>query len=193
MMGFDCEICQGPIESTKGDFDYTQLAGLNPETHRVTLHGIEVLRCKCGTAPVIANVDGLHYAIGLALIESEGPLTGRAIRFLRKTLGKTQREFAEMIDLSPEYLSDWECDRQLPKRSARGFAAIQYISSLLELEDMANTISMERIGEVIKTLKQRVQDHPSPSRIMVEPSDLVLPAWQIAHLDGDDDLTGAQC
>lgn len=72
-----CEHCHEPFSHRTGDFDYTDLAGV--DGYSVTLHEVGLFVCRCGEAPVIQNLSGLSSAIALALIEhDQADLPGRS-------------------------------------------------------------------------------------------------------------------
>jgi hypothetical protein len=65
--GFKCDGCGllalPRLASAEHPFDYTALAGIDPEYGHISLCGIPVLTCRCGESPVLPNIDGLHEAI----------------------------------------------------------------------------------------------------------------------------------
>ena len=63
---------------------------------------------------------GCYVAIGIiarAIVETEVRLTGPEIRFLRKRLGKKAVEFAQIVGVTPEQVSRWENNANLPDAS----------------------------------------------------------------------------
>lgn len=69
------------------------------ETRR-TASGVEVI--------AIHGVEGLHRAIALNLCEVLRPLTAKEFRFLRKELDMSQRQIANMADVTEQTVSLWE-------------------------------------------------------------------------------------
>jgi DNA-binding transcriptional regulator YiaG len=49
---------------------------------------------------------------------SKTPLTGQQIRFLRSYFGKSSRDFAKIIGVTPEQVSRWENGHNAPEKSA---------------------------------------------------------------------------
>ena len=182
----NCETCGKPYEIGSRDFDYTRLAGLDEEKHQITLKAIEVLRCACGESPRIPNMDGLHYTIGLALIWEAAPLEGSAVRFLRKTIGMTQEGFAKAIEISAQYLSDWERGKELPTKPMRLAAALEYFEFLFRTEEAAKTISLDLVKETLSRMMARTREdaHRRKAAIQVD-SKACPPAWMIAELSSD--------
>jgi putative zinc finger/helix-turn-helix YgiT family protein len=76
----------------------------------ITLHGVVVHRCLgCEEYEVeIPRVDALHRAIALQVARREGRLAPKEVRFLRKSLGWSGRNFAARIQVQPETVSRWE-------------------------------------------------------------------------------------
>ena len=56
----------------------------------------------------IADVDGLHAAIGRHLVAHRKALAPREIKFLRNTMGLTQAELAEMLGNNSQSVARWE-------------------------------------------------------------------------------------
>lgn len=56
----------------------------------------------------IKDIDGLHLAIGKHLVMHRKALAPREIRFLRKTMGKSQAELAEELGVTSQTVARWE-------------------------------------------------------------------------------------
>ncbi|MBV8444097.1 MAG: hypothetical protein JO312_26660 [Hyphomicrobiales bacterium] len=65
-----------------------------------------------GKGMSIEDVDGLHKAIGLWLVDEPVPLTGAALRFLRIELDLTQRALAGILGATEQTLRLWEKSRK---------------------------------------------------------------------------------
>jgi DNA-binding transcriptional regulator YiaG len=52
------------------------------------------------------------------VVGSANPLTGQEIRYLRKSLGKSSRDFAKLVGVTPDQVSRWELNRNRPEPSA---------------------------------------------------------------------------
>jgi DNA-binding transcriptional regulator YiaG len=72
---------------------------LNGVTEKVTDYGPMVH---------IENINGLHHAIGLHVIEKPDPMTGAEFRFLRKQLQMTQAELAKHLGVSDQTVANYE-------------------------------------------------------------------------------------
>lgn len=64
----------------------------------------------------IENVHGLHVAIGCALVEKPGHLTGPEFRFLRKEMELSQGRLGELMGKSDQSVANWE-KKQVPLES----------------------------------------------------------------------------
>lgn len=100
-----CECCDGEATVVRGDYQYTE-SGLR----NVWLHGIELVRCgSCGNEdPVIPRLTHLQHLLALAIAEKPCRLEGLEVRFLRKHVGLTQQELAELIGVDKTTVSKWE-------------------------------------------------------------------------------------
>jgi len=84
----------------------------------VILHGVEVRRCKnCGKEEVaIPNVAGLHMGIAARIVLRNSAIAPEELRFLRRYLGRSSKDFAKILGYEPETLSRWENARlEIPK------------------------------------------------------------------------------
>lgn len=89
------------------DYVYTSLPG-------VVLCDLEHYTCpSCGEEEVsIPNMEGLQLALARWLAEQPARLTGAQVRFLRKVMGWSGRDFALLISVTPETVSRWEHDKE---------------------------------------------------------------------------------
>lgn len=179
-----CDRCEQALSQRTGPYDYTQLAGLNLREYEVMLFGINVWECRCGVAPEIPNVEGLHYAIGVALITQEGALRPSGLRFLRKALGLTQEAFAKLGYVTPEWLSKIEKGRERLSEVGDTQFRLAFLSQLLNKPDLTNHFEMPELDEVVQKLVERT-NAVDKSKIAIEGP----PAWMIR----DDEEHGHRC
>jgi len=78
----------------------------------IVLKNVEVIDCdKCGNAdPIIPDINGLMHVAAFAVVSRPCKLRGYEIRFLRKYVGMSGREFSKLMDVDPTTLSKWEND-----------------------------------------------------------------------------------
>lgn len=100
-----CQECGSRARVRKGSYAYKE-SGLD----NVTLESIEFISCsKCGNEdPVISHVNELRSVIAEALISKPARLSGKELRYLRKYLELSSREFSRLIHVDPATLSRWE-------------------------------------------------------------------------------------
>jgi putative zinc finger/helix-turn-helix YgiT family protein len=110
-----CIECGGKLRSKKENYRYLACGLPN-----VTLTGVEVRRCAtCGDHEVvIPHIERLHEALAKAVVRHEARLSGSEVRFLRKYLGYSGVDFADLIGVSPETVSRWENKKETMGPSA---------------------------------------------------------------------------
>lgn len=74
-------------------------------------NGYEVKETSYGDGVAIHNVEGLHKAIGLNLVQNKPQLSGAEIRFLRKELDMPQAQLAALLGVSENSVRGWEKHR----------------------------------------------------------------------------------
>jgi putative zinc finger/helix-turn-helix YgiT family protein len=76
------------------------------------LNAVVVQRCSsCGDELIgIPDMQGLARAAAMVRALNPVRLGGKEVRFIRRALDMTQKEFAEKMDLSHEHVSRWEND-----------------------------------------------------------------------------------
>jgi putative zinc finger/helix-turn-helix YgiT family protein len=105
-----CDICQGNIVTkTQHTFHYTE-CGLD----NVYLKNVDVRICQsCNERSVrIPKILELHATLGRAIAMQPCPLRGQDIRFLRKQLGYSAKEWATLLRTDASTLSRWENGQQ---------------------------------------------------------------------------------
>lgn len=79
----------------------------------VELQNIEVIECShCGNAePIIPNVDGLMKVVAIAVLCNPCKLNGPEIKYLRKYVNKSARDFSRYLTVTHNHLSKLENGR----------------------------------------------------------------------------------
>ena len=72
------------------------------------LNGFTVKETREGRAVSIADIDGLHRAIGTHLTKEKRALTGAQLRFLRLELGVSQKLLGMLLGKSGQTVARWE-------------------------------------------------------------------------------------
>lgn len=142
----------------------------------VYLIGINYRTCKsCGMQSAdIPAIKQLMKVIARAIVESDAPLTGEEIRFLRKRLGKRAIEFAKIIGVAETEVSRWENNKVQPAQSADRLIRVFY--SVLsedralkeridkELESFLSAFTGEhQITEILATRDTEWKAEPVPA------------------------------
>jgi transcriptional regulator with XRE-family HTH domain len=100
-----CYDCGTTMKAQVENYRYVE-SGLK----NVILKGILVFRCKkCGAdVPEIVAASALHSLIGLRLLFKDTRLNGDEVRFLRKLVGYSASQLAELAGTSKSVVSRWE-------------------------------------------------------------------------------------
>lgn len=100
-----CSNCGAIAKVVRGDYPFKESALRN-----VVLLGIGLVKCdKCGNIdPIIPRVSVLMRTLALAVISQPYRLRGDQVCFLRKFLGKSGKEFCELLGINKATLSKWE-------------------------------------------------------------------------------------
>ena len=72
------------------------------------LNGFTVRETKYGKTVTIHDMDGLHRAIGMYLIQERKTLNGSEVRFLRHELGLSQKTLGDLLNRSDQSIARWE-------------------------------------------------------------------------------------
>jgi DNA-binding transcriptional regulator YiaG len=83
-------------------------------------NGFTIRQTPYGETVSIKNVDALHQLIARTLIQQR-EINGAEFRFLRREIGKTQAQLADLFRMEEQTISLWERDR---KRSIPPLAGV---------------------------------------------------------------------
>ena len=159
-----CPNCGKEMRSKIRDYEYIE-SGLK----NVVLKNIRVHDCKaCGELlPEISNVKQIHAWIAEYLLNKRTPLTGDEFRFLRKATGKSAKETAERLAVTPVSVSRWENDKEkIGPQSDRLFRMAFIIDAELR------PIPLEKCLETLRSILSQAATAPrkvKPQRIEIPP------------------------
>lgn len=104
-----CPICGGETKVRCEDYQYKE-SGLP----NVTLAGLYIEDCSdCGEELVsIPKLEELHRVLAFSIATQKTRLTGPEVRFLRKYLGWSGKDFAATMGVAPETVSRWENEKE---------------------------------------------------------------------------------
>jgi DNA-binding transcriptional regulator YiaG len=138
----DCMECGGRAVVTRGPVQLEELSAVMVEA--------EVHTCPKGHKFTgFTAILKTYQAISEKLISKTTPLTGEEIRFLRKHVGMSSKNFAAFMMVTPETASKWEHDKmpmtalyekRLRARVAQGAAFIDY-----EIRPARKLVSMRMV------------------------------------------------
>src|SRR5262245_13035137 len=95
-----CVECGAAQTQRRGNVPYPE-AGLE----NVQLLNVPVWICENGHEEVeIPAIEELHNLLAHMIVRQVAPLSGRDLRFLRKRVGLTARQFASQIGRTPEWI-----------------------------------------------------------------------------------------
>jgi DNA-binding transcriptional regulator YiaG len=102
-----CGNCGQTAQMVRKNYEFTEM-GIPVE-----LQQINVISCSyCGNVdPVIPNINGLMHVLALGIVCSPCKLRGEEVRFLRKYVNKSAREFSRYLHIDHTHLSKLENDR----------------------------------------------------------------------------------
>ena len=89
-------------------------------------NGYEVHETPYGSSVSIHNVEGLHRAIGLDLVNRKPQLSGDEVRFLRKELDMSQVLLAHLLGVGETSVRHWESGRQTITKPAERVLRLLY-------------------------------------------------------------------
>lgn len=139
-----CPVCGGTdITIEEKDYPFVE-SGLD----NVILIGVKVIDCHdCSEEFVsIPNVAPLMDIIAEQIILKAGRLTGKEIRFLRKTLLLNISEFATLLGVDRVSLSRWENDQVRPTTSNDRLIRLTY-TTCKKIADSTREKLIERLRD----------------------------------------------
>lgn len=106
--------------------------------------GVDVVDTHYGPGVSFRDIDGLHKIIGLHLVDSLRPLTGREIRFLRVEMNLSQKALAGLLGVGDTTVARWESGRGPITETAQRLLCLLYRESVTGDAKIAE--SLQRIA-----------------------------------------------
>jgi len=103
-----CPECDQEIRPCSRPYECSREFGLNPADYHLDLEGVTVTACACGVGFDIASMESLMPRIATQLLESTEALRPSGFRYLRRCLGMTQKDFAELLGVTSVTVCKWE-------------------------------------------------------------------------------------
>jgi DNA-binding transcriptional regulator YiaG len=105
----------------------------------------------------IENINGLHHAIGLHIVENTNPMTGAEFRFLRKQMQLSQAELAKRLGVTDQTVANYEKG----KSGKDGLGpADPYMRAIYLLHVLPEQTRVEVIKPMIDARKEKLPDLP---------------------------------
>jgi len=140
-----CRQCDDGVveESVVATHHYTE-CGLS----RIYLKEIPVRRCSgCGVVTVrIKGLGSLHRTIALAVLSKVDRLEGEEVRFLRKHVGLSGKDFARRMGVTPEMVSRWENAKD--GKFMIGAGADRLLRLLVKTMDQIESYPVEKLDQI---------------------------------------------
>ena len=156
-----CNECGGVTTVTRGDYRFDEM-GLP-----LILSNIEIIKCDgCGTSePVITHMNELMHTVALAVICQPCKLRGEEVKFLRRYLGKSAKEFAALLHLDKSHMS------KLENNKLKGGTGKQTDKLIRLLVLNLSPELKDKISELIEMMPG-INDDPctDPSDIRIDPA-----------------------
>ena len=146
-----CEECGGALSVERNAIRRYEIGGLP----HIELQGIEVTHCtKCGRESIaIPRIGQLHRAIAETLVTQRRMLAHLEIRFLRKHIGVSGNDFAQMMGVARETVSRWETGAQ-----AMGAVADRLLRMLIVTHEPTESYAVD-------DLLRGLNDEPAPAKL----------------------------
>lgn len=121
-------------------------------------NGFEIVQTPYGEGVTIHDLDGLHVALGKAIVVSPEPMDGHAFRFLRTELDLSQAGLAEVLGCDEQTVARWEKGNEKPVQAQA--------DRLMRLFYRQCRMGEKRFAKLLETLRE-VERTPTGSRKFV--------------------------
>jgi DNA-binding transcriptional regulator YiaG len=115
----------------------------------------------------IKDIDGLHRAIGLALINTRKALSPKEWRFLRKQMDMTQSTLAEELDLSSQQVARYEKGESEINGPAEFAFRVLFLMSACKGQGAELGYRLENLRERLRTLRKSDEIRPPQQKFKV--------------------------
>jgi transcriptional regulator with XRE-family HTH domain len=131
----------------------------------VELQRINVIDCPhCGNVdPIIPNLDGLMHVLALGIVCNPCKLHGEEVRFLRKYVNKSGREFSRFLHIDHTHLSKIENGKYEIGKEMDKLVRLMVVNMSSELKDGIKDLMelMPNISDDCSDTQQHIQIDPS--------------------------------
>jgi len=171
-----CGECGEQMLSVRSTIPYPE-SGLD----NVVLINVPVWRCQNGHEEYeIPAVRQLHEVLAEAIVEKSGPLVGKEVRYLRKHLGLSARDFADYLGINPVSLSRIENERRAVTSTVDRLARFLYTQLLAAHADQPCAKSLLPVleslrGGMLPVVGHRIEHLDLPPSVPHSPGQ---PEWR---------------
>jgi DNA-binding transcriptional regulator YiaG len=121
-------------------------------------NGYELVETPYGQGVTIHDLDGLHLALGTAIVGSPGPMVGHELRFLRTEMELSQAGLADALGCDEQSVARWEKGRSKQVNApAERLVRLLYKNAKL---------GEKRFASLLKNLQELERTLPSPRRFV---------------------------
>ena len=103
-------------------------------------NGVSIERTPYGDMVTIQNLNALHMAIGLHIIEEPNQMSGSEFRFLRKQMELTQKALARGMNVTDQTIANYEKDNTAERGPANALMRLRYLLHVLPDDTRARLI-----------------------------------------------------
>jgi transcriptional regulator with XRE-family HTH domain len=158
MRNTQCAECGGGATVSRKNYRFDQM-GIPVE-----LQKIEVIDCpNCGESPIIPNMNELMDALAMAVVCHPCTLRGAEVRFLRKYVNKSAREFAQYLHIEHTSLSKIENSQRKLSATLDKLVRLTIFGMQPKLRDELNELM-----ELMPNIKDRCSDENA--EIQIDPA-----------------------
>lgn len=94
----------------------------------------------------IQDIDGLHEAIGLALVQRRQTLSGKELRFLRNELLLSQMRLSQILGVTEQTVARWEKGQTAIPKTAEALVRLMFAESIEQNAPIKDVL--ERIADL---------------------------------------------
>jgi putative transcriptional regulator len=146
----ECLVCGSKMNAKKNQLYHYTISGLS----NIYLRGITVNSCSCGEEEVeIPRMDELHQVIADDIAKQENKLLAEEVKFLRKHLGFSGKDFANFVKVAPETVSRWENGTLDMSETLERFLRLMVLA---RKHRVTNYAELDKMAEKPKTNKKKI-------------------------------------
>ena len=115
----------------------------------VILRNVEIVECACGGRAVLRAVPTLLRIVAACFAYKPARLKGREVRFVRSVLGRSSKDFANAISVTPEHLSRVENGQDTVSPAMDKIVRLRLVLELLKVDALAQLFDIDELQTII--------------------------------------------